>query len=75
MKTQLLNYDTAKMILDGFRFTGCRFTPNFFNKYGMTVFNPKERHTATINVIDPEKGVISLIRVSYRTFCQLYPQP
>ena len=75
MKTQLLNYDTAKIILDGFRFAGCRFSPNFYNKYGMTVYAPKERHTAIIDVIDPEKGLISFVRVSYRTFCKLYPQP
>lgn len=74
MKTQSLNYETAKTILDGFRFAGCKFSPNFFNKYGMLVFNPKERQSVTIDIIDPVKGIISFINVSYRVFCKLYPQ-
>lgn len=74
MKTQLLNYETAKTILAGFRFVGCRFTPNFFNKSGMMVFNPKERHTVTIDITDAEKGFISFIKVSYRVYLRLFPQ-
>lgn len=75
MKIQSLNYDTAKIILEGFRYAGCKFSPKFYNENGMLVFNPKERYTVVIDIIDLEKGPISFIEVSYQVFCELYPQP
>ena len=74
MKTQTLNYDTAKNILDGFRYVGCKFLPHFYNKYGMLAFNPKEWHTVIVDISDPEKGLISFLQVTYRTFCRLFPK-